>query len=93
MIVMRGNIPHVGPGRLVVSRERDAMRPAVLTTTLSGTGPTQPGGEQLTSRDIGLRHQIADGVASVWSTNSYTGTALADALDPFLVAVGDVLSG
>jgi hypothetical protein len=93
MIVMRGDIPNVGPGRLVICRERDATRPAVLTATPSGATPTTAGAEQLTARGVGLRRQTADGVASIWSTDSHTGTALFDALDSFLVAAGEVSGG
>jgi hypothetical protein len=71
-VVLRGTIPALGvPGRLVVHRERNALRAAMLMTAPPGAEPTPPGG--LPFRKHGARLEIADGLLAVWSTTSWTG--------------------
>jgi hypothetical protein len=91
VIAMHGDLPDVGPGRLVICRERDVTRPAVLVKAPPGAKPMQPGGHQLKIGDIGLRLQVADGIVAAWSNNSYTGAALFPAVDPFVRAADEAL--
>jgi hypothetical protein len=81
-VVMRGAIPHVGEGRLVVHRERDAARPALLIAAPEGAEPTPPGG--LRCGEHGARLEIAGGLLAVWSTTSWNGDAMVGDLDAFL---------
>jgi hypothetical protein len=89
-IVLRGTIPRLGvPGRLVVHREREAARPAVVISAPPGSEATPPGGRVF--REHGVRLEIADGLLAVWSINSYWGSAMAGDLDAFCAAVATVL--
>jgi hypothetical protein len=88
--VLRGTIPrlHV-PGRLVVHRERDAARPAVVIPAPAGAEATPPGGRVF--GEYGVRLEIADGLLAAWSVNSYWGSAMAGDLDAFCAAVAAAL--
>lgn len=88
-VVMRGDVPGVGSGRLVVHREGDSARPAVLLAAPPGTEPTPPGG--VPHRDHGLRVETCDGLLAAWSVTSYWGTSRAGDLDAFCRAAAAVL--
>ncbi|MEA2473921.1 MAG: hypothetical protein QOE06_1836 [Thermoleophilaceae bacterium] len=88
-IVLRGEIPHVGPGRLVLSRERDALRPAVLIAAPPGAEPTPAGG--VPYRDPGARMEVRDGLLAVWSATSWTGTSLQPEVDAFCRSAGALI--
>lgn len=89
-VVLRGTIPRLGvPGRLVVHRERASARPAVVIPAPPGSEATPPGG--LVFREHGVRLEIADGLLSVWSINSYWGSAMAGDLDAFCAAAASVI--
>jgi hypothetical protein len=88
--VLRGTIPRLGiRGRLVVHREREAARPAVVIPAPVGAEPTPPAGRVF--REHGVRLEIADGLLAVWSINSYWGSAMAGDLDAFCASVATVL--
>jgi hypothetical protein len=89
-IVLRGQVPHVGPGRLVLSRERDALRPAVLVAAPPGTEPTPAGGVPF--REAGARMEIKDGLRSVWSATSWTGLSLQPEVDTFCRTAGALIA-
>jgi hypothetical protein len=89
-VALRGTIPTLGvPGRLVVHRERQSARPAVVVPAPAGVAPTPPGGRLF--REHGLRLEIADGLLAVWSINSYWGNAMAGDLDAFCASVAALL--
>lgn len=88
-VVLRGEIPHVGPGRLVVHRERDAARSAVLIAAPAGAQPTPPGG--LPFREHNARLEIADGLLAVWSTTSWSGNAMVGDIEAFCAAAAAVI--
>jgi hypothetical protein len=89
-VVLRGTIPRLGvPGRLVVHREREAARPAVVMPAPDGAEPTPPGGRAWPEH--GVRVEIADGLLAVWSTTSYSGSAMAGDLDAFCASAAAVL--
>lgn len=83
-VVLRGKIPHVGQGRLVVHRERDAVRPAMLKAAPRGAEPTPPGGVPF--REHAARLEVADGLLAVWGTTSWSGYGLVDHIDEFCAA-------
>jgi hypothetical protein len=89
-VVMRGELPGLGRGRLVVHRERNSARPAVLLAAPPGAAPTPPGGER--DPDRAVVREVRDGLLSVWSTTSYWGDAMAGDLDDFLTRAAAVLS-
>jgi hypothetical protein len=80
-VVLRGEIPQVGPGRLVIHRERDAVRPAVLIAAPAGAESTPPGGLLFPAHSARL--EIADGLLAVWSLTSWSGHSLLDHIDEF----------
>jgi hypothetical protein len=81
-VVLRGRLPQLGTdGRLVVHREREAARPAVIFPAPPRLEPTPPGGRVL--REHGLRLEVADGLISLWSISSYWGSAMAGDIDAF----------
>src|SRR5215211_1159355 len=89
-VVLRGTIPRLGvSGRLVVHREREAARLAVVMAAPPGSEATPPGGRMF--REHGVRLEIADGLLAVWSINSYWGSAMAGDLDAFCAAVATVV--
>jgi hypothetical protein len=89
-VVLRGTVPRLGvPGRLVVHRDRESARPAVVVPAPAGIEPTPPGGRLL--REHGVRLEVADGLLAVWSVNSYWGNAMAGDLDAFCASVAAVL--
>lgn len=89
-VVLRGTIPRLGvPGRLVVHRERDSARPAVVIPAPPGSEPTPPGGRVFLEH--GVRLEIADGLLAAWSVNSYWGGAMAGDLDAFCASAAAVL--
>lgn len=88
-IVLRGEIPHVGPGRLVVHRERDDARAAVVMAAPRGAEPTPAGG--LPFREHAARLEVAAGLLAVWSMNSWSGYALLDHLDEFCTSAAAVI--
>jgi hypothetical protein len=91
-VVLRGTIPRLGvPGRLVVHRERESARPAVVIPAPPGAKPTPPGG--LVVAEHGVRVELADHLLAVWSINSYWGNAMAGDLDPFCASVAAVVDG
>jgi hypothetical protein len=77
------------PGRLVVHRERDAVRPAVLMAAPPGAETTPPGG--LAFPDHQARPEIADGLLAVRSTTSWTGNAMVGHIDAFCAAAAAVI--
>jgi hypothetical protein len=81
-VVMRGTLPGVGDCRLVVHRERDASRCALLVETPPRLEPTPPGGTAYVERRVRL--ESGGGLLSVWGTNSYTGDAMAGDIDEFI---------
>jgi hypothetical protein len=86
--VLRGTLPEIGvPGRLVLHRERDALRPAVLMAAPPGAQPTPPGGLPLP--DHGVRLEISDGLLAIWSTTSWTG--MIGDIDAFCAAAAAVI--
>src|SRR4051812_4689719 len=87
VVVLRGDVPHVGEGRLVVHKEGDSARPAVLVAAPAGREPTPPGGVA----HPGLRVESADGVLAAWGTTSYWGDAMAGDVDAFCAAAAVVL--
>jgi hypothetical protein len=89
-VVLRGEIPRVGPGRLAVHRERDSIRPAVLMAAPRGAKPTPPGG--VAFREHAARLEVADGLLAVWGTTSWSGYALLDHMDEFYAAAAAVIS-
>jgi hypothetical protein len=80
-IVLRGDVPSVGQGRLVICRERDSLRPAILVAAPPGSEPTPPGG--VPHRDPGARVEVNDGIRAVWSATSWTGTSLQTEVEGF----------
>lgn len=70
-VVRRGQIPGSGEGRLVVHRERDAFRPAVIVADRAGAEPTPPGG--IVHSEEGLRVETARDLRAAWSISSYSG--------------------
>jgi hypothetical protein len=88
-VVLRGEIPHVGRGRLVVHRERDVARPAVVMAAPSGAEQTPPGGAPF--REQAARLEVADGLLAVWSTQSWSGYALLDQIDEFCASAAAVI--
>jgi hypothetical protein len=89
-VVLRGPIPGLGvPGRLVVHRERDVARPAVVIPVPERAEPTPPCGRVF--REHGVRLEIADGLLPVWSIDSYTGKAIERYLDAFCASAAAVL--
>jgi hypothetical protein len=88
-IVLRGEIPHVGMGRLVVHRERDAIRPAVVMAAPRSAEPTPPGGESF--RDQGVRLESANGLLAVWGISSWSGYSLLDHIEEFCADAGAVI--
>jgi hypothetical protein len=63
-VVLRGTIPRLGvAGRLVVHREPEAARTAIVIPAPPGSQPTPPGG--LVVGDHRLRLEIADGLLAV----------------------------
>jgi hypothetical protein len=89
-IALRGTVPRLGvPGRLVVHREPESARPAVVISAPPGSEATPPGGRA--RREHGVRVEIADGLLAVWSIDSYWGAAMAGDLDAFCATVATVL--
>jgi hypothetical protein len=88
-VVLPGHIPGVGEGRLVVHREPDGLRPAVIIADRAVREPTPPGG--LIDREAGLRIETAGELRAVWSINSYYGSAMAGDIDAFCAAAGRAL--
>jgi hypothetical protein len=88
-VVLRGEVPHVGEGRLVVHRERDAARPAVVIAAPPGAEPTPPGGVPFPEQ--GARLEVADGLLAVWSMTSWSGDAMVGDVDAFCSAAASVI--
>jgi hypothetical protein len=89
-IVLRGTIPGLGlPGRLVLHRERGALRPAVLMAAPPGARPTPPGGVQFTEH--AARLEITDDLLAIWSTNSWSGGSANFDIDAFCAHAAAVL--
>lgn len=89
-VVLRGTIPRLGlPGRLLVHREHEVARPAVVIAAPEGAEPTPPGG--LVFPEHGVRLEIADGLLAVWSINGYWGSAMAGDLDAFCASAAAAL--
>jgi len=89
-VVLRGQVPHVGPGRLVVHRERDSVRPAILVAAPPDAEPTPPGG--LPFREQGARLEVADGLLAVWSITSWSGYTMLDHIDEFCAEAAAVIN-
>lgn len=83
-LVFRGRLPNIGDGRLVIGRERDASRPAIVLAASPGLADTPSGG--VLHEDLGLRVEVREGMRAVWATTSYWGSAMAGDLDAFLGA-------
>jgi hypothetical protein len=81
-VVMRGTLPLVGDCRLVVHRERDASRCALLVASPPGLEATPPGG--IASADRKVRLEAGRGLRAVWGTTSYSGDAMAGDVDEFI---------
>lgn len=88
-LVFRGALPELGDGRLVIGRERDASRPAILLGARPGVPDTPPGGTL--HADLGVRVEVRDGMHAVWATGSYWGSAMAGDLDQFLTAAATAI--
>jgi hypothetical protein len=88
-VVMRGQLPGVGEGRLAVHRERGAFRPAVLIADPPGAEPTPRGGVVHPDEDV--RVETAAGLRAAWSITSYWGGAMAGDIDAFCAAAGRAL--
>jgi len=89
-MVLRGTIPAVGvPGRLVLHRERNSIRPAVLMAAPPGAQPTPPGGLAFPAHNARL--EIAGGLLAVWSTTSWTGNFTDADTDAFCAAAAAVI--
>jgi hypothetical protein len=81
-VVLNGTLPRLNvPGRLVVHREREAARPAILLKAPLGIEPTPPGGTA--HPEHGVWVEVADGLIAVWSVPSYWGSAMAGDIDAF----------
>jgi hypothetical protein len=90
-LVLRGAIPRLGErGRLVLHRERDALRPAIVLPAPPDAHPTPPGG--FAFPEHGARLEVADGLLTVWSTNSWTGGSANFDIDAFCAAAAAVLA-
>jgi hypothetical protein len=90
-VVLRGTVPRLGlRGRLVLHRERDALRPAVLLPSPPGAEPTPPGGVPLPKH--GARLEIADGLLAVWSINSWSGGSANFDIDEFCFAAAAAIA-
>ena len=89
-IVLRGEIPHVGPGRLVIHREGDAFRAAVVVAAPPAAAPTPPGG--LAFPEHGARLEVADGLLAVWAIASWSGDAMLATMDDFCATADGVIS-
>jgi hypothetical protein len=88
-VVLRGELPQVGHGRLVVHREREAFRPAAVIADPHGAEATPPGG--IAFPEQGLRVEAAHGVRAAWSTSSYHGNFMAGNIDEFCAAAARAL--
>jgi hypothetical protein len=89
-VVLAGTLPRLGAaGRLVVQRERDAARPAILLAAPGGIEPTPPGGSA--HPEHGVRVEVADGLMAVWSVPSYWGSAMAGDIESFLAGAAAAL--
>jgi hypothetical protein len=89
-IVLRGTIPILGvPGRLVLHRERGALRPAVVMAAPPGARPTPPGGLPFTEH--AARLEITDDLLAVWSTNSWSGGSANFDIDAFCAEAAAVI--
>lgn len=88
-IVLRGEIPHVGSARLVVHRERDDARPAIVMAAPRRAESTPPGG--VTFREHAARLEVADGLLAVWGTKSWSGYALLDHIEEFCASAAAVI--
>ncbi len=80
-LVLQGKVPHVGQGRLVIHKERDAFRAAVLVAAPPGVQTTPPGGVHFREQDARL--EVADGLLAVWGTTSWSGYSMLDHIDAF----------
>lgn len=87
-VVMRGDLPGIGRGRLAVHREREHVRPAVLEAAAQDAEPTPPEGERFPDR--GVVREVRDGIRAVWSTTSFWGDAMAGDLEDFLSRAASV---
>jgi hypothetical protein len=84
-VVLAGTLPRLGvPGRLVVHREREAARPAILLAAPGGIESTPSGGSA--QPEHGVRVEVADGLMAIWSITSYWGSAMAGDVDAFCAA-------
>jgi hypothetical protein len=81
-VVMRGTLASVGDCRLVVHREREASRAALLIAPPAGLSPTPPGG--VASNTRGVRLESGGGLLAVWATSSYWGNAMVGDIDAFV---------
>ncbi len=89
-VVLRGRIPGLDVrGRLVVHRERESARPAVVIPAPEGMQPTPPGGRLVPEHR--LRLEVSDGLLAAWSTQSYWGSAMAGDIDAFLASAATAL--
>jgi hypothetical protein len=82
-VVIRGTLDGVGDCRLVVHREREASRMALVLSAPARPASTPPGGVASSAR--GVRLETGGGLLAVWSTTSYWGNATGD-VDAFLTA-------
>jgi hypothetical protein len=89
-VVLAGTLPRLGlAGRLVVHREREAARPALVLPTPAGSRPTAPGGRGHPEHSV--RVEVADGLMAVWSIPSYWGSAMAGDIEAFFARAAAVL--
>jgi hypothetical protein len=87
-VVLRGQIPGSGEGPLVVHRERDAFRPAVIVADRAGAEPTPPGG--IVHPEEGLRVETARDLRAAW-ISSYSGNRVAGDIHAFCAGAGRAL--
>jgi hypothetical protein len=84
-VVLRGTLASVGDCRLVVHREREASRAALVVSAPPGHPPTPPGG--VAFRERGVRLESGGGLLAAWATTSHWGDAVFD-VEAFLAAAG-----
>lgn len=88
-VVMRGELPGAGRGRLLVLRDgQSAKRAAVLVAAPAGAEPTPPGGVKFDAGTKPVRVEVADGLLAAWSLGSYWGNAMVGDVDAFLADAG-----
>jgi len=89
-IVLRGSLAGVGDCRLVVHRELEASRLALLVAAPSGLPPTPPGGIALA--ESRLRVECGGDLLAAWSATSHWGDAMAGDVEAFLAGAVPALA-